>query len=189
MDKLKIIVLIGLGLFSIIYAYYFRVAIPQTSIGFFDGVVTTFVSTLLSIIVGIFLYEYQDNENKKSELKRLKTIVKAESQDIVSILSAGEGMTITLSNGQTMIVLITLISPLAHEEAGKSGKFNALVTENLFHISRKIRMYNMKVEYLLGLIQRNQNESYLIHAINNVNETKEAVIRDCNQVKLQITNA
>lgn len=138
LDKLKIIVLVGLGIFSILYAYYFRVAIPQTSISFFDGVVTTFVSTLLSIIVGIFLYEYQNKENEKSELKRLETIVKAESQDIVSILSEEEGMTITLSNGTAMNVLITLISPLAHEEAGKSGKFNALITENLFHISRKI---------------------------------------------------
>lgn len=47
----------------------------------------------------------------------------------------------------------------------------------------------MKVKHLLSIIQGNQNELYLIHAINNVNETKEAVISGCNQVKLQIASA
>ena len=186
MNQIRIIVLIIISLFSIIYVYYFRTYVSQINLSFFDGIITTFVSTLFSIIVGIFLYEYQDNKNKKSELERLKTIIKAESQDIVSILSEVEGMTITLSNEKKMSVLITLISPIAHEEAGKSGKFSALITENLFHISRKIRMYNMKVEHLLGLIRGNQNESYLIHAINNINETKEAVISGCNHLCSQI---
>jgi hypothetical protein len=189
LKNIKVIVFIVLGLFSILYTYCFRAAIPAASLGFFDGVITTFFSTLLSIIVGIFLYEYQQSENKKSERERLTSIVKAESQDIISILSDGEGMSLTLPNEKKMSVLITLISPLAHEEAGKSGEFNALITENLFHLSRKIRMYNMKVNHLLGLIQSSSNETYLEHAINNVNETKVAVVDGCNLVNSQISKA
>ena len=132
------------------------------------------------------MYEYQQTENTKLELKRLQDIVKAESRDIVSILSSGEEMNINLQSGKSMKVLITLISPLAHEEAGKSGVFDAFITENLFHISRKIRMYNMKTEHLLGLIRVGANEEFLSHAINNVNETKVAVIQGCEQVESQV---
>ena len=66
----------------------------------------------MSIIVGIYLFEYQQNKNRESELERLKSIVTAESSDIVSILTGGEGMAITLPDGDTVNVLVTLISPI-----------------------------------------------------------------------------
>ena len=185
----KSIVFILLCIFAVVYTFCLREAISDQDLSYFDSIVATFVSTLLSIIVGIFLFEYQQTENTKLELKRLQDIVKAESRDIVSILDSGEEMSINLQSGKSMKVMITFISPLAHEEAGKSGGFDALITENLFHISRKIRMYNMKTEHLLGLLRISANEELLTHAINNVNETKVAVIQDCKQVESQVSKA
>ncbi|MDD2266322.1 hypothetical protein [Sulfuricurvum sp.] len=186
MKNLKIIVFLLLGIFSLLYIYLFRDTIPQNNVNFLDNVITTFVSTLLSIIVGIFLYEYQQKENKKSEKNRFIAIITAESCDILSILTNGGDMAITLPSGETMNVLITILSPLAHEEAAKSGEFSPVLTENLFHISRKIRMYNMKVEHLLGLIRTSSSQAFLKHAIENVNETKNAIIDDCNFLSEQL---
>ncbi|WP_199454799.1 hypothetical protein [Vibrio owensii] len=189
MKYLKSIVFVLLGVFSLFYLHVFREVVPESDLSLIDGIVTTFVSTLLSIIVGIYLFEYQQKENRKSEHKRLVDIVTAESKDIISILSDDSKMVINLPSGKSMSVLITLISPLAHEEAGKSGEFDALITENLFHISRKIRMYNMKVEHLLGLIRSNSSEAFLEHAIENVNQTTIAVIDGCNLVSAQVNQA
>ncbi|WP_158161012.1 hypothetical protein [Grimontia hollisae] len=81
MKYFKSIVFVLLGVFSLLYLHVFREAIPKSDLSLIDGIVTTFVSTLLSIIVGIYLFEYQQNENRKSERKRLVDIVTAESND------------------------------------------------------------------------------------------------------------
>ncbi len=47
-------------------------------------------------------------------------------------------------------------------------------------------MYSMKTEHLLGWLRVSTNEELLTHAINNVNETEEAVIQGCKQVELLV---
>jgi len=114
--------------------------------------------------------------------------VRAESKDIESILGSSEGMQINLPDGTALSAVITYISPLAHESAGQSGLFSSLTTENLFHISRKIRMYNLKVTHLMGLIQ-SSNTSFIEHAVNNINETKDAILSDCTLIQSQLEQA
>ncbi|WP_152558712.1 hypothetical protein [Endozoicomonas numazuensis] len=189
MKRLKLITFIVLCVALYLYIVFFRCIVPSALINLTDGIVTTFSSTLLSIIVGIFLFEKQRKSNDKSELQRLKLITIAESNDIKSILSDSEGMTLNLPENKKIEVIVTFLSPLAHEEAGKSGLFDALTTENLFHISRKIRMYNLKVGHLLGLMRNKSDLDFIEHAAKNVSETKDAILYDCELVSSQVSAA
>ncbi|RYY77229.1 MAG: hypothetical protein EOO52_07055 [Gammaproteobacteria bacterium] len=188
MKYLKVIAFFALGIVSVLYVHYFRECIPATLQSFWDGLVSTFVSTLLSILVGIYLYEYQARQTEKSERERLKSIISAESKDAISILKSNDTMNIVLPSGVSKAVLITVLSPIAHEEAGKSGLFNAQVTENLFHVARKIKIYNMKTDHLLGSLRANNNAQFVEHAINNVIETQQSVIGSCELIISQIEN-
>ena len=181
--------LAALAVISVAYLSFVREELPDDLAGFYDGLIATFVGALLSIVVGIHLFNHHREAEKRSDRERLRAILEAESKDISNILGGGEGMTITLPSGTIVSVLVTWLSPLAHEDAARSGEFDAVMTENLFHISRKIRMYNLKVGHLMALVQSRAEEQFLIHAAKNVTETQEAILKDCNTLKKQMVSA
>ncbi len=63
MKYFKSIIFILLCIFTVVYTFYLRETISNQDLSYFDYIVGTFVSTLLPIIVSIFLFEYQQTEN------------------------------------------------------------------------------------------------------------------------------
>ncbi len=188
MKYIKILLFCLVLIFLALYYYGIRNYLPDAKTSFPDGLVTTFTSTFLSILIGIYLYEYVQKQNKANEVVRFKKILKAESADIVEVLSRpGGGMKLCLPEGD-INVIITYLAPLAYEEAGKSGLFPAQVTENLFHISRKIHFYNLKVQHLLSLMRNGAESNNIFHAAKNLNETKTALLDNCLHIDSQISS-
>lgn len=150
----------------------------------------TFVGTGLSFFVavlsGIILWRHQTNAAENSEHKALCALLTAEFSDLISILSDTSRMDIALPSKVKCSVLIAFVQPLATEKAALSGLFKQMERENLLHLARKLRMFNFKLEYFLGLIQSRAEEQFLIHAADNIEQTRIATIESIRQVAKQL---
>ena len=141
---------------------------------------TTFISTLLSIIIGvtisIILYNYQNNQQDIEKIKELKTNLTAELSDLNRVMSSGEAM-----NVNQLDFVVTFIQPIIIDECSKSGLFNPLEVENFLHVSRKIKFYNVQVSYFLNLINNASTVNFntlLVHCHKNMETSRIAVIND-----------
>lgn len=136
------------------------------------------VSFLFAVTAGLYLFQRQSNAKNKSERESLRSLLSAELSDLKRILSDTDRLTISCPSGRTVGVLITYVQPLATEKAAASSLFLAAETENLLHLARKVRMLNLKTQYLLGLIPARAEEAVVVHAADNVEQTRVAVLED-----------
>jgi len=156
-----------------------------------NTLVATGISFFLALVAGLYLFNQQTNATRKSEHADLLVLLVAELSDLVRILSDNAKMAIHFPGGGQADVLITFVQPLVVEKAALSGRFSTIESENLLHAARKIRMFNVKCEYLLGLLQSRADHDMLVHAIRNLEETRIAIIdvtrHVTGQLKLQLT--
>ena len=143
---------------------------PKEIWNWLNTLVGTGLSFFLAILAGIYLFNRQNEISKKSETEDLRSILTAEFSDLVRILSATERMSITFPSGDVANVLIAFIQPLATEKSALSGLFSRIESENLLHIARKVRMFNFKSEYFMGLVQSRANEPARKNAIDNMEQ-------------------
>lgn len=98
----------------------------------------------------------------------------------------------TLYIGRTNYpVLITYVQPLAIEDAARSGLFTPIQTENLLHLARKIRMFNVKTQFCLSVLAQNRalDPSYqarVEYATRNVGETRTGILEAIDLCKRQL---
>ncbi|HCE92365.1 MAG TPA: hypothetical protein DEV74_07650 [Acidovorax sp.] len=95
-------------------------------------------------------------------------------------------MDMRLPSGASRSVLIAFVQPLATEKAALSGLLAQIESENLLHLARKLRMLNFKSEHLMGLIQSRADEQFLIHAIDNIEQTRIATVEGVRHVAKQV---
>lgn len=140
------------------------------------------VSVILAVAIGIGLFNHQTKITDEVKIQQFRKLLTAEISDIIDILDSGEFMTINLPSCKKT-VLITYIQPLILESAASSGLFESLQTENMLHMARKIRMYNIKVSYLFSILAAGPSEpryieyeEQILHAIKNVEDTRKAII-------------
>jgi len=170
------------------FAYSALVAIQQQP-KFWDWLntlVATGISFFLALVAGLYLFNRQTSATKESNHSDLRTLLVAELSDLVRILSDTAKMTINMPGRGQIEVLITFIQPLVIEKSALSGLFNTLESENLLHAARKIHMFNVKCEYLLGLLQSRADPDMLIHANNNLEETRVSIIEMIRHVAAQL---
>ena len=151
-----------------------------------NTLVATGLSFFLAVLGGIFLLIYETNAARNSEREALRALLTAEFSDLISCLGDTSRMKITLSSGGAHSVLIVFVQPLATEKAALSGLFAQMESENLLHLARKLRMFNFKSEYFLGLVQSRAEEQFMIHAIDNIEQTRIAAIESIRQVAKQL---
>lgn len=144
------------------------------------------VSFFFAVLGGIFLLRLQTNATEKSERSALRALLAAELSDLLRILSDSSRMELILQSGAKHSLLIAFVQPLATEKVALSGLFSQLESENLLHLARKLRMLNFKSEHFMGLIQSHAEEQFLVHAINNIEETRVAVIEGVRHVAKQL---
>lgn len=152
----------------------------------FNTLVGSSVSFFLAVLGGIFLLRLQTSAAEATERKALLSLLTAELSDLLRILGDSSRMDIKLQSGASRSVLIAFVQPLATEKAALSGLLTQIESENLLHLARKLRMLNFKSEHLMGLIQSRADEQFLIHAIDNIEQTRIATVEGVRHVAKQL---
>lgn len=176
---------IGILIISIVISVvYFFVVSKYANEKVWDTL-TTFISTILSIVIGttigVIIYNYQKNASDTERLSQLKTNLAAEFSDLNRILTKGSGMKV---NGQEYIV--TYLQTIVTDECCKSGLFTTKLLENLLHLSRKIKFYNSLVNYFLQIISNSNSQNFsnlLENCTSNLATSRQSIINDINKIK------
>lgn len=178
-----ITIIIGLIL-SISYFLFIRCNVKEKT----WDTATNFVTTILSIVIGamisIIIYHYQNENENQQKLTEMRRNLEAELSDIKRVLTSGEAITV---NG--LPFLTTYIQPIIVDECAKSGLFLSRDVENLLHISRKIKFYNVQVNYFLSILTNSDNKqipNILINCNKNMETSRLAIIQDINQIQNQL---
>ena len=166
-------------LIAVSYSLVVHSRAPHETWSWYHSLASTLVSvtTGVAIVISIFYYQTEVSDNaRKSQPHKL---LSAEISDSLRILEGGESMNVNLSNS-TEEVTIVFIQPLVLEDAFRSGLFNPVDSENMIHLARKIRMYNLKVSYLISVISSGANntnsENVIRHAVTNVEKSRKTII-------------
>ncbi len=152
--------------------------------------ISTSVSVLLGVVVAVQMFAYESKSETERTENRHLYLLKAEMSDTYRILQDNESMTLYVGS-TNYPVLVTYIQPLAIEDAAKSGLFTALQTENLLHLARKMRMFNLKTTHYLHLIAQNaafdsSYEGKVAHATRNVEETRASILEAIDLCRQQL---
>jgi len=138
----------------------------------------TFTATIISVIfavaIGITLFNFQVKMDKVAKTRDLKKLISAEASDIIRILNSKTAKQKILNFD--IETVITYIQPLIVEEAARSGLFKSVETENMLHLARKIRGYNLKVQFLFSLIASGKSEAQLEATVQDVEKTRKGII-------------
>ena len=168
-------------LIAVLYSLMVHHLAPDAVWGWRHTFVATVVSVVFAVAIGVALFNHQTNVTDRARTRQFRASLSAEISDIIREISSGNFMTIHLSTSSQK-VLITYIQPLILEDAARSGLFNSVHTENMLHLAQKIRMYNIKVSYLFSVLTAGSSkpafEPQTLHAIQNVEETRKAIIED-----------
>lgn len=144
------------------------------------------LSFFLAVLGGIYLFRLQNAATERSERRALQELLRAEISDLVRILSDTSRMQLTTQSGVTRQILIAFVQPLVIERSAISGRFNQQESENLLHLARKIRMFSFKAEHMMAVIQARAEEQFLLHAADNVEQTRVATIEGLRHVARQL---
>ena len=152
----------------------------------FNTLAATGISFFLALIAGIYLFNQQTMATRTSENEDLRILLTAELSDLQRILNDSNRMGLDFPSGKKIDVLITYIQPLVIEKAALSGLFTVTESENLLHIARKIRTYNLKTQYFLSLLPSRSSESTFLHAYENLEQSRVAIISNIGHVANQL---
>lgn len=145
----------------------------------------TLISFFLAALGGIALFRFQTKTEDRKNLESLVSLLSAELSDLNRILGDSSFLEIEFPSKNLQRVLIATVQPLVTEKAAVSGLFKGNESEKLLHLARKVRMLNFKSNYFMGLLSSRSEESLLINAINNIEETRVAIINDIDQIVQQ----
>jgi len=178
-----ITIIIGLIL-SVTYFLYINSCVEDKTWDTATNYLTTILSIVIGAMISIIIYNYQKNLESQQKLSELRINLEAELSDMNRVLNSGEAMTV---NGLSF--LTTFIEPIIINECAKSGLFSSLHVENLLHISRKIKFYNVLVNYFLSILT-NSNTPLFNTLLTNCNTGMEssrlAIINDIKQIQDQL---
>lgn len=159
---------------------------PEKLWDWLNTLVGSGLSFFLAVLGGIYLLKLQTNAAENSERSALRALLSAEFSDLVRILGDSSRMGLTLQSGEKHAVLIAFVQPLAIEKAALSGLLSQGESENLLHLARKLRMLNFKSEHLMRLIQSRSEDQFLLHAMDNIEQTRVASVEDIRHVAKQL---
>lgn len=176
-----VIVAILAILIAVLYSLIVHHRAPDEVWGWLHTLVATVVSVVFAVAIGVALFNHQTKVTDRARTRQLRASLSAEISDIIRELDSEYSMTINLPTSKAT-VLLTYIQPLILEDAARSGLFNAVYTENMLHLAQKIHIYNIKVSYLFSVLTAGSSkptfEPQTLHAIQNVEKTRKAIIED-----------
>ncbi len=191
MNKRNLTIPFILILFAAAYTFGVAKLEPERLVLWLNTMVGTTLSAMFALITGMAIFEAQRKVKAKAAKADMTMLLKAELSDVRRSLSESGSLNIHFDSG-SMSVLVTNIQPLVLEKAALSGIYSELDSENLIHIARKLRVINQKMEHLLSCLRSNSGKEMIIHACNNVEESRVAILADidfiCQKLALQLSD-
>lgn len=143
------------------------------------GLVATVVAAVLAVAGGLWLNRQRVRADDASREERIRQALRSELEETIEALDpSGPGLIVQLPDRSTRTAHVTILSPIALEEAYRSGLFEPRVGFNSIRLARKIRVYNFKVSHLLTLAAGAPAANY-VRALDDVEESRRAVSADC----------
>ena len=151
------------------------------------GLMSTLVSVLLGVAVAVLLFHYQSNLTEQSNRDRYTSLLKSELTDCHNYLSDSKHTTASISTTNYYVVY-TYVQPLILEEAAKSNLFSPRDTENMLHLARKMRLYNLNVERFMqaALSSHPSAAANITAAVTAIENTQAKIVRDIEQIMSQM---
>lgn len=135
----------------IIFSILIKRKKPDDNWNWWISFVSTIVSLMLGIVVGISLFEYRQNRIKLDDRARLTSMLSVELSGIYDVLSREKYTTI--GDNQPMQTLVTKLDQIIINDAIRSNLFDKGVAKLLIVISRNISMQNILVDHSMASIR------------------------------------
>jgi hypothetical protein len=136
----------------IVVSILIKIKKPDEFWNWWISFISTMVSLMLGVAVGIFLFEYSQERTNLDNKERITTALDAELSDVYKELSRYEYITIGKKE-QKLQTLVIKIDQIIVNEAIRSNLFEPNVTGKLLAISRNITMLNSSVEHYLAFLR------------------------------------
>lgn len=149
----------------------------------------TFIATILSIstalLVGIILYNYEDQVSQELSRQRIRSLLAVELSNNLEALEQEPSLKITLvASKKRKNALVTNISNLMLTEAIKSGFFDIETTKQMAVCANNINQYNIETLWLLDILNSSnpEVENNVETAADNVNKAGAIIINDIKEL-------
>lgn len=170
--------------FALIIAFATLVRQKQKELwwGWWSNLMASLVSVALGLAVGLYLLSVQKLEKDAEDRARYRMLLEAEMTDIASQIQTSVPVAILIRDSnlhQDFSLRLTLIQPLAIEEAAKSGLFPLEQTKTMFSITREIRLHNLETQNLLNaLSSKSSHVPFTAALAQNITPLQEEILKD-----------
>lgn len=135
---------------------------PDEVWGWFSTLLATFLSALLALAVGLWLFNKQTHMTDRQRKQWLTEVLDTEIEDIRNVLSEtdlGAWIWIITSDSSFKQVMLADFELISMDEAVRSGLFPQDVTRELINLVGGIRMFNTRVRNARALLQAEQTHN------------------------------
>ena len=185
-----IAVLAGSLFLVIVFASLVRYKRRELWWGWWSNLMASLVSVALGLAVGLYLLSVQKLEKDAEDRARYRLLLEAEMTDIAGQLRNSEPVKILIRDSslhKDFSLRLTLIQPIAIEEAAKSGLFPLEQTKTMFSITREIRLHNMETQNLLNaLSSKGSHVPFTAALAQNITPVQEEILKDLGHLEGQL---
>ena len=185
-----IAVLAGSLFLVIVFASLVRYKRLELWWGWWSNLMASLVSVALGLAVGLYLLSVQKLEKDAEDRARYRLLLEAEMTDIAGQLRNSEPVKILIRDSslhKDFSLRLTLIQPIAIEEAAKSGLFPLEQTKTMFSITREIRLHNMETQNLLNaLSSKGSHVPFTAALAQNITPVQEEILKDLGHLAGQL---
>lgn len=171
----------------ITYELILRKKSPEQLWNWRNNLITTFISVLLAVSIGIGIFFFQNSIIQQQEKKKYLFLLNVELASIWQALQQIDNpLNINFEN-KTYSFQVVFLQYIVLEDAARSGVFNENETRTLFKLTRWIRFHNMNLNLLLSVVPQLYSDVLTRQKINMIWDshikTRNEIIKD-----IQIAN-
>jgi len=172
------LIILAALLLGVSYTVTLRRRQPARLWEWLHGLVATVLSVLLGVATAFGVYNTQQRSAERREEQRFRFLVQQELSELRRLLKHGESAQLMI--GATELrPLITFLQAPALEIAAQSGQFSDVDTANMFHMARKIKTYNVEVQFLIAAVNvPTPDLGRVVFAVKNMETTRKSILED-----------
>jgi hypothetical protein len=202
MVLLAVLVAVVVGVYTLVVL----LCSPGNLIGWFNTLLSTLVSVLAALFIGLVLFQYQTQETDRKKKEQLAGLLKTELGKVRHDIERrrtvvpDEALETTKNffTSHEMQYVLHYTHPLIVEEAARSGLFDTEQTSEMLVLARNMRQHNVLRQEAMTLRVEEErarvasvegySEEYLMAtkryawALRDVQESEESIINSCTKL-------
>lgn len=171
----------------IAYELILRKKSPEQLWNWRNNLITTFISVLLAVSIGIGIFFFQNSIIQQQEKKKYLFLLNVELASTWQTLQQIDNPLDINFENKTYSFHVVFLQYIVLEDAARSGVFNENETRTLFKLARWIRFHNMNLNLLISVIPQLYSDVLTRQKINMIWDshikTRNGIIKD-----IQIAN-